>query len=455
MHYPRLTAVLFVAVSSAAFGQSTWIGSTASWTTASNWSPSGIPGADATIETGNTSTSNANLAGTRTMAAFNHLRTSGAIAFGPGGSASAFDVTGNFTLGDNTSALTLNSSASNTLGVSIGGNLTLGTNSALALGIATQDSTSGNSAINGFTVTGTTTLNTGSSLSLSRSSAAVNLGNLVMAGGTLNLTAGSGSTGTATAVTNVVTVSGLSGTGVIVAAKADTSAQLFVNTATSSTFSGTFNSGGSTALIKQGAGALTLGSTGSVLAGGVTVSGGSLIVGNANALQNAGNGNITVNGGRFDSSVANTNLGANTNFAMSSGELGIRGSSAGALNLAADRTFTTTGGTMFFNIGTFSDQVTSAGGSASFSISATTLALTLGAGFDYANTYTLFSGFNGTNSVSGLTITGYDTSGYIASLGTNGVLSFGVIPEPSSFASLAGLAALGLVGLRRRCRVKA
>ena len=46
----------------------------------------------------------------------------------------------------------------------------------------------------------------------------------------------------------------------------------------------------------------------------------------------------------------------------------------------------------------------------------------------------------------------FDTDGYTASLSNAGVLSFAPIPEPASFAVLAGLGALGLSATRRRRR---
>ncbi|MET0261457.1 MAG: PEP-CTERM sorting domain-containing protein, partial [Rariglobus sp.] len=66
-----------------------------------------------------------------------------------------------------------------------------------------------------------------------------------------------------------------------------------------------------------------------------------------------------------------------------------------------------------------------------------------------AGTYQLFTGFGGTNAVSNLTITGLD-SGFTGSLGTDGLLTVSAIPEPSTYAALAGVIMLGSAALRRR-----
>ncbi|MEK0447003.1 MAG: hypothetical protein RLZZ399_2324, partial [Verrucomicrobiota bacterium] len=66
-------------------------------------------------------------------------------------------------------------------------------------------------------------------------------------------------------------------------------------------FSGVGSIGGSTAITKSGSGSLTL-ATANSFSGGVILNGGTLILGNAQAL---GSGGLTINGGSLDSSVAN------------------------------------------------------------------------------------------------------------------------------------------------------
>lgn len=197
------------------------------------------------------------------------------------------------------------------------------------------------------------------------------------------------------------------------------------------------------AVSKLGAGTFTVNGA-NTHTGGTTVTEGILSAGHVSAL---GTGDLAVNGGTLSSSVASVSDVGNVTF--SSGGLDLGGVSVGALALASGKTFTMSGGTWSVSIGsTISyDQVTSAGGAAAFSVSDATIALS---GIsDYSVGYSLFSGF-APGSVSNLSITGYDSGSWLATLGTDGVLSFSAVPEPSAFACLAGLAALGLGMTRRR-----
>jgi autotransporter-associated beta strand protein len=129
----------------------------------------------------------------------------------------------------------------------------------------------------------------------------------------------------------------------------------------------------------------------------------------------------------------------------SSGTLEFIASAGGKLDFAANSTIA-------FELGTTSDLIafTSAGDWLTGSSNAT-LALSLLAGFDYANTYTIFENVT-TTGFTFANITGYDTGAYTANFEQSGDdynLSFTVIPEPSS-ALLGGLA--GLLLLRRRRR---
>ena len=161
--------------------------------------------------------------------------------------------------------------------------------------------------------------------------------------------------------------------------------------------------------------------------GGTSLNSGTLVAGVSGAL---GGGSVTVSGGTLD----------------------LNGASALNLSLAAGKNLTMSAGTMSFNLGASSDQITSAG-SAGFILSGGILALTLGSGFDYNTDYQLFSGFSsGLSSVSGVSIIGYDTVNYTASVNTSGVLDFVpvAVPEPSTYASLCGgLVLAGCVARRR------
>jgi fibronectin-binding autotransporter adhesin len=198
------------------------------------------------------------------------------------------------------------------------------------------------------------------------------------------------------------------------------------------------------AISKLGAGTFTANGA-NTYTGGTTVTEGVFSAGHASAL---GTGDLSINGGTLSSGVAS--VSGVGNVAFSSGGLDLGAGSVGAISLASGKTFTMSGGTWSVSIGSTSsyDQVISSGGGAAFSVSDATIALS---GIsDYSVGYSLFSGFS-PGSVSNVSITGYDTTNWIASLGTNGELSFiSAVPEPSAFACLAGLAALGFGVTRRR-----
>ena len=195
---------------------------------------------------------------------------------------------------------------------------------------------------------------------------------------------------------------------------------------------------------KIGAGTFTANGA-NTYTGGTTVTEGVFSAGHASAL---GTGDLAINGGTLSSGVAS--VSGVGNVAFSSGGLDLGAGGVGALSLASGKTFTMTGGTWSVSIGSTSsyDQIVSVGGGAAFSVSDATLALS---GIsDYSVGYSLFSGF-APGSVSNVSITGYDTTNWIASLGANGELSFAsAVPEPSAFACFAGLAALGFGITRRR-----
>ncbi len=182
----------------------------------------------------------------------------------------------------------------------------------------------------------------------------------------------------------------------------------------------TGNTGGGTTFAALVNGANVTMNGANTWAGGITVTSGKLTLGNATAL---GTGAVIVNGGTLESTgtVAST-VGANANFSMSGGtwSVSFAGGTSDQLIGSGTGTFSLTGGTLAL------DGIT-----------------------DYGVTYTLLSGFS-SGSVSGLSITGYDSASWTASLANDGVLSFSAVPEPSTFAALAGLACLGVVALRRR-----
>ncbi len=235
-------------------------------------------------------------------------------------------------------------------------------------------------------------------------------------------------------------VSGLTGTsGTTVRATANTGN--FTVTAGSGTFAGSLNDGSGTARLNftNSGGSLTLTGTSSYR-GTTTVSGGTLSLGSNLTATSS----VTVSGGTLTSTVANVNLGLGA-FSLTGGALSANGASIGTFTLASGQNFTATLGTLNFTLGASntSDQII---GSGAFNLSNLTLALN--GTTSVAGSYTLFSGFTG-NAVSGITITGLDP-GYTGVLGTNGILTVSAIPEPSTFAALLGVSALGISVLRRR-----
>ena len=161
-------------------------------------------------------------------------------------------------------------------------------------------------------------------------------------------------------------------------------------------------------------------------------------------------GNTTVTVGTLIA-AASKSLGNTSNLIVNGGTLDIRGSATtGNVTLGPAANFSLTTGTIKFQLGTAFDQLVSSS-SGAFTITGGTFALdVLGAGFSYANTYAVLSGFGGSNSVSGLGFTGYDTGSYSAALSNTGVLSFTAVPEPATWALLAFSLTTVMVLRRRR-----
>ncbi len=202
-------------------------------------------------------------------------------------------------------------------------------------------------------------------------------------------------------------------------------------TLTLSAGQGTLNYTGSTS-VSAGTLLLSTGTSGLLSTSAVTVNGGALASGATSGTLALGVGNVTMSSG-----------------SINPGQTG----SVAAFTVASNKNFLTTGGTIRMDLDTtlLLDQIFG-GGTGTFSLTNTTLALNLLTWTtpDYANSYTLFSGFN-SGSVSGLTITGYDTTNFIATLSNTGVLSFAAVPEPSTIA-LAGLGVMAVAALHRRRR---
>ena len=231
--------------------------------------------------------------------------------------------------------------------------------------------------------------------------------------------------GNATAINGLI--SGGAGTNSITNTSATAATLTVGNNDQTATYGGTILAGtGSISIVKTGAGTQTFSGTNSYT-GSTMITVGTLVAQADKALGDSSS--VSVNGGTLD----------------------IRGATAGTVTLGANAGLSLSSGIINFQLGTSFDQLVSSGGAGAFTITGGTFALDVsGTGFSYANTYAVLSGFGGANSVTGLGFTGYDSVNYTASLGTNGVLSFVAVPEPATWALIAGAGTFFMVMRRRR-----
>lgn len=204
---------------------------------------------------------------------------------------------------------------------------------------------------------------------------------------------------------------------------------------------------GAGGVIKNGTGVQIL--TGDNTYTGITeVNEGILQLGSISAVSLANTSGVTIAGGALVNAAGNSNLGTGA-VSMSTGSMTPGGiGTVGSFTVADNQAFSATGGTMNFDLQSAAsfDQIFGSG-TGSFSLMDVTLALS--GSTSIAGTYQLFEGFGGINVVSGLTITGLD-AGWTADLDINGLLTVTAVPEPSTYAAIAGLALLGFAGARRR-----
>ena len=265
---PKLNVTLLVTTTAA---PATWTGASSnSWTTAANWSPSGVPATDAPIIFNSSSTANLStvLNQNFTVTSVSVASPSGAVSIS--GANSLNLGAGGFDLSAATQNLTV--SAPVALGAiqswNVGSGRTLGVNGAV----------SGNFPL---TIAGAGKVALGASSILPSGASA---GNLAVSG-TLDLNGFSQS------------VNALTGSGTIDNTAGSATLTLGNNDATG-TFSGTIhNTGGTLAMIKTGTGTLNLGNA-NTFSGGVTLNGGLInSVGAAGANTAFGSGTVTANSG--------------------------------------------------------------------------------------------------------------------------------------------------------------
>lgn len=413
------------------------------WSAAANWSPDGTPGASDSIT--QTAVTGAYLrvdGSDRQVASWSYNSSSGFDVVGDSvTTARTLTITGDFTKSGSGTFNFRNSTGA--LSVNLG-SLTL---NAGALNFGASATTS----LSSVTVTGVTSIASGAILGFNAVSST--LANVSIAGSgilTVNNTTTAGSSRTVT----IGPLSSSSTTAKVGGARTSTNnlnmtATLIINTGggaavyagqiVDNTSTGT---GNTLALVKTGAGSQTLSGTNSYT-GGTSITGGALIAANASAL---GTGATTINGGTLSSSISNLNLAT---LALTSGVLSINDSSVGTFTLTSGSGFSFSGGTWLLTLNSSAsyDQIIGSS-SETFSINGGILDLT-GSTINYGTTYTVLSGF-ASGSVSNLSITGYDSTLYAATLDANGVLSFALVPEPSTTVQLLSSVVLLAMLLRLR-----
>lgn len=412
------------------------------------WDPTGSPGAPA------------GGSGTWSISDANWSNGSTDVIWANGSGATANDAvisaSSSLTLGSAVTVRNITNTGTTTIS---GGTLTLdsGSNTGTGSGNAGPILAGGTSLTISSVITGTRGLAvSGGTVTLS--GANTYTGNTLISGGTLKIGANNSLTTTTSLITFGAnrtfdlngfnqTVSSLQGSNGVIQNSGGSASTLTINGSSNTSTGQAIRN--ATNLVKQGSGTQSLtGSQGAIsYTGTTTISGGTLKLSTASSSL-TGTSAVTINGGTLASVVTgNLNLGTGhvsmSSGAITPGEAGV----ASTFTLSANRNFTTTGGTLNFDIGASFDQIIGSG-TGSFSLTDTTLALN-DVGATVAGSYLLFSGFGGSNSIAGLTITGLD-AGFIGSLGSDGILTVSAIPEPSSFASLAGLALFGFASLRRR-----
>ena len=437
-------ALALAATCSGSFGQVFYTGNATTWGNSTNWSSGSVPTSATNIEFGNYTGVNSANTGTTNQpvndVSFTRNSSTTIVTMSAGGGG----VNASGTISSTAGASEVFMRAGGTLAAA---NLTV--NNAFNLG--SRSAAGLNSQIGNVTISGTTTINSGGTLHAASLNGTTSLGSLEMSGGTFNLVSGNSlANGSGNGTTNTISVSRLNGSGTITGAKTGatsiTTGHLIVSGTTNGTFSGNITNGLANNVVqisKAGSSTLTLSGNNSysgvtavsagtllVSGGGLTgttslaVSGGSLQLGAANVLSN--NATMVLSGGNFST-------GATTGFGETLGTLDLEtaatltlalGTGVHSLNFANSSGIDWTGSTL---------TITGWTGTAGFSGTAGRI----------------FFGNNATGlspgQLSQINFTGYANGASILSTG-----EIVAIPEPATWALLAGSLTAVLVFRRRR-----
>lgn len=226
-------------------------------------------------------------------------------------------------------------------------------------------------------------------------------------------------------------------------------------------FTGSITGAGLITKVGTGTVVFSRGNAGTTHSGGIVVAEGTLL---ANGFSSTGTSVVTVNSGATLGGTGTINGATTTNAGafLSAGDSIVADGvgtltfgGAGGLNIAGLASGT---GGLLFDLGATGDRIAVTTGALSIGTGALNFndfTFTALAGFD-VGTYTLFD--TGTSVVGTLggsltgTINGLDAVISLANDGQDIVLTVTAIPEPSTYAALAGAIALAGVALRRRSR---
>lgn len=456
------SAALLFAASATAQTDYTWVGASgAPWTVEGNWTPAGgPPGVNDNVIWNSGSTNPAMVNASNFT--FNDLTLNGGTQFTQVGSSNtspiSFNVNGNMVHTGTSSTApvlfrgTTATSTTQTMAVNIGGNLSTSGGQPIDFGQHVTANTRWSYALAGLNVAGTTSIGSGGQIRIYTNGATATFGevNFATEGSNMRFLLSEGSFtsdhGLQFASGRTVEVAGLSGGINSVASRVAVSSSSTVEGGAVTlrlTGNGTYNFSGqianradgtvgvsSISLEKTGTGVQILSGTG-VWGGTTTVSAGALIIDGTHTAR--GNGYTIQSGARFGGdgliTLAGADLGDATMLFESGSQFVFDPSKTLTVNNSAFNTWT-----VDLNGMTVGDLVNQDGTAIVWA------SITDG-------TYTLI---DGTATFAGIDTSDFDIGGRTARFLTGSGLQLQVIPEPSTYAALFGLLALGWVMIRRR-----